>query len=229
MGAAGSTLSLESLCAQEIGKLVAALGDKYVPYQQLIIDNGISGEVLASLTDVETKEIIISIGISNAAHQTILVTHFKKLKNGGNGGGGGGGGGAVVAPNTGCVFHPLPTGFRLGESVTKTPRHIMSKLFEIQGIPVDPQNLDPAIDKIVKTVGGGFGNGVDKYDCFINYRVAADADLAERLYLYLELKGVRAFLDKKCLKDGEKWKDGFLKGKILCFCLRFYLILTLYC
>lgn len=35
---------------------------------------------------------------------------------------------------------------------------------------------------------------------------------AEKLYLYLKTAGVHAFLDRKCLKNGEKWKDGFLNG-----------------
>ena len=213
MGAAGSTLSLQHLSAQDVGKLVAGLGGKYVEYEKLIIDNAISGEVLFSLSGAETKEILVSIGITNAAHQTILVTHFKKLKgeaaaptNVASGGGGGSGGGDC------CTFHALPDGFRVGEQVTKTPRFIMTKLFEIQGIAVDPTDLDPAVDKIARAVGTGFGDGISKYDCFINYRVAADADLAEKLYLYLKTKGIHAFLDKKCLKNGEKWKDGFLTG-----------------
>ena len=90
----------------------------------------------------------------------------------------------------------------------------MEELFAIQGISLDPSELDPAIDKIAATVGssGGACDGITSYDLFINYRVAADADLAEKLYLYLKTKGVHAFLDKKCLKIGEPWKEGFLSG-----------------
>lgn len=221
MGAAGSTIKLEHLSANDIGRLVAGLGEKYISYEVLIVENGISGEVLTSLNGGEMKEILVSIGVSNVAHQTILITHFKRLKGEASGAGGGGGGvgnnsGGEAAVNPGgCVFHALPSGFSVGEQVTKSPRAIMSKLFEIQGIAVDPSDLDPAIEKIAKAVGGGFGDGVNKYDCFINYRVAADADLAEKLYLYLKTKGIHAFLDKKCLKNGEKWKDGFLAGKHL--------------
>ena len=52
-------------------------------------------------------------------------------------------------------------------------------------------------------------------------QVAADADLAEKVYLYLQTMGIHAFLDKKCLKDGQPWKEGFLAGlsssrKFLC-------------
>ena len=98
----------------------------------------------------------------------------------------------------------------------------MSDLFGIQGIPLDPSDLDPAIAKIAQAVGySGVCDGKTKYDVFVNYRVAADADLAEKVYLYLKTMGIHAFLDKKCLKDGEPWKEGFLTGlsrsrKFLC-------------
>jgi hypothetical protein len=88
----------------------------------------------------------------------------------------------------------------------------MTQLFEIPGIAVDPLDIDIAIEKLVKTIGTGFGDGKTKFDCFINYRISADADLAEKLYLYLLSRGVHAFLDTKCLKNGERWKDGFLNG-----------------
>lgn len=211
MGATGSTLTLQHLSAKDVGRLVAGLGDKYVDYETPIASNGLSGEVLDSLPEDQIKEILKSIGIDNMLHQTILLTHFKKLK------------GEVPgasshhvhhAPNSEdcCKFHSLPETFQLKEQVTLPPRNIMTKLFEIQGIAVDPTDLDPAVEKITKAVGGGFGDGKSKYDCFINYRVATDADLAEKLYLYLATKGIHAFLDKKCLKNGEKWKDGFLTG-----------------
>ncbi len=59
----------------------------------------------------------------------------------------------------------------------------------------------------------GFGDGVKKFDCFLSYRFSADADLAEKLYYALSLRGIFAFLDKKCLRNGENWKDGFLTGE----------------
>ena len=104
---------------------------------------------------------------------------------------------------------------KVGESVTKPPREIMTKLFEIQGIPLDPSEIEIAVEKLKGVIGTGYGDGETKYDCFINYRVATDSDLAEKLFLYLKTANIHAFLDRKCLKNGEKWKDGFLKGTVI--------------
>ncbi|KAJ1551785.1 hypothetical protein HK096_009368 [Nowakowskiella sp. JEL0078] len=53
-----------------------------------------------------------------------------------------------------------------------------------------------------------------KYDIFISYRVKSEAQLANELFLYLQLgkhKG-RVFLDQHLLQDGEDWRKGFLDG-----------------
>ena len=90
----------------------------------------------------------------------------------------------------------------------------MTDMFAIHGIALDPSDLEHAIEKIIKVVGssGGVCDGERTFDVFVNYRVAADADVAEKLYLYLKTKGINAFLDKKCLRAGEPWKEGFLSG-----------------
>jgi tetratricopeptide (TPR) repeat protein len=82
MGATSSTLRLTNLSSAEISKLAAAVGEEYLRYEQLIIDHDISGTVLAPLTDEEMKTKLKSIGISNTAHQSMLVAQFKKLKYG---------------------------------------------------------------------------------------------------------------------------------------------------
>ena len=214
MGAAGSTITIEHLTAENIGDYVANLGEKFQSYRALIIENGVDGTVINSVEQDDLKNLMMSIGVQNVAHQTVIISHFKKLKavlGRDNSGGTQSGNASAHNPDC-CQFHPLPNDFEVGSQVTQTPRSIMVKLFEIQGIAVDPTDLEPAVDKIAKAVGSGFGDGKSHYDCFINYRVAADADLAEKLYLYLANKGIYAFLDKKCLKNGEKWKEGFLTG-----------------
>ena len=125
--------------------------------------------------------------------------------------------GGAAPPEKEIVENTNTTPFKehdvsVGEKVTVNPREIMTKLFEIQGIPLDPADIESTVQKIKSVVGTGYGDGITKYDCFINYRVAADADIAEKLFLYLKTANVHAFLDKKCLKNGEKWKDGFLSG-----------------
>ena len=52
------------------------------------------------------------------------------------------------------------------------------------------------------------------FDVFISYRVTADESLAERLYHRLTALNVRVWLDKMCLKDGEKWEEGFCAGLV---------------
>ncbi len=96
--------------------------------------------------------------------------------------------------------------------VTLSPREIMGSMFKLQGIFVDPSSLEDVMSKIVAAVGSGYGNGIDKYDCFISYRVATNQDMAKELYFQLKVLGIHAFWDKACLKNGESWKDGFLNG-----------------
>jgi serine/threonine protein kinase len=50
------------------------------------------------------------------------------------------------------------------------------------------------------------------YHGFISYRVWCDSDVAEKLFLSLEREGLKIFWDKQCLKDGQKWEDGFMQG-----------------
>ena len=50
------------------------------------------------------------------------------------------------------------------------------------------------------------------YDVMISYRVSADAGLAQDLHRKLTGEGLRVYLDKECLKDGEPWEEGFLAG-----------------
>jgi len=47
---------------------------------------------------------------------------------------------------------------------------------------------------------------------FLSYRVASDQALAEELYNRLLALGLRVWWDKKCLKPGQPWEDGFADG-----------------
>jgi hypothetical protein len=103
----------------------------------------------------------------------------------------------------------------------------MAELLKIQGMSLDPSEIDVAVQKICMIVGDSRGvcDGVETHDVFINYRVGSDADLAEKLYYALKSVGIHAFLDRKCLRDGEPWADGFVKGlsssrKIICLMSR---------
>jgi hypothetical protein len=218
MGSAASiSKSIKDFSPSDIADYIATLGEAYVQYKDIIISNGVSGDVLAEMTtEDEIKSCLQDLQITNAFHQKKLISYLLKL---------------LKAPSETATIKELnPTGsvntinsnlnniqwsepqIEISDCITQTPRVIMSKLFEIQGIKVDPSDLDPAISKIKSVVGQGFGDGINRYDCFINYRVASDADLAEKLYLFLKSSGIHAYLDKYCLVDGMKWKEGFLKG-----------------
>ena len=53
-----------------------------------------------------------------------------------------------------------------------------------------------------------------KYDVFLSYRVDAEgkSGLADDVYTRLINRGLRVYLDKECLEDGENWKKGFVDG-----------------
>ena len=53
-----------------------------------------------------------------------------------------------------------------------------------------------------------------EFDVFISYRVNSELQIAELLYNALIKCGLRVFWDKKSLKNGELWREGFCKGLI---------------
>ena len=52
------------------------------------------------------------------------------------------------------------------------------------------------------------------YDVFISYRVASDAERAERLYDALTSLGMVVWWDKVRLQPGQRWEDGFMDGQL---------------
>jgi hypothetical protein len=53
-----------------------------------------------------------------------------------------------------------------------------------------------------------------QYDVFLSYRVASDSEHVEALYDSLCGVGLRVWYDKKCLKPGASWAEGFVNGLI---------------
>ena len=228
MGSGASISSIESLTKEQTGDLVAGIGQAYEAYRDVFISEGIDGIFFAKLSESEIKETLNDLGITKPLHQRNICLKLQALKehNTSNPNNATGNGNVAHISNALDVIKNIASvvaDLDMPARVSKTPRLLMTELFAIQGIALDPSDLDPAIDKISSAVGssGGVCDGVKTYDVFINYRVAADADLAEKLYLYLKTKGISAFLDQKCLKAGEPWKEGFLSGlsrsrKFLC-------------
>ncbi|KAJ1567672.1 hypothetical protein HK405_005175 [Cladochytrium tenue] len=84
----------------------------------------------------------------------------------------------------------------------------------------DPLSYSPEASRVSAC---GWDDSVEeRYDFFISYRVASDSKLALELYLWLErqmirdaagkVRPVRVFLDQRCLKKGQLWRDGFTQG-----------------
>ena len=72
-----------------------------------------------------------------------------------------------------------------------------------------------------KTTSRTKKHGDMEWDIFLSYRVDADAELVKELYWQLrnmtitengKTRPLRVFWDRECLKDGEKWEEGFAKA-----------------
>jgi len=57
------------------------------------------------------------------------------------------------------------------------------------------------------------------WDVFISYRSDADWEIAERIYDELTSSGVSVWWDKRCLKPGQNWEEGFCSGLVDCSAL----------
>ena len=55
-------------------------------------------------------------------------------------------------------------------------------------------------------------DSVFDYHGFLSYRVNADKDLTEKLYLRLTGCELNIFWDKECLEPGAPWESGFTQG-----------------
>ena len=53
-----------------------------------------------------------------------------------------------------------------------------------------------------------------KWDVFISYRSEVDGEIAELIYEHLTAFGLRVWWDKKCLRGGQNWEEGFCSGLV---------------
>ena len=197
--------SLHRVFAEDLGAGVGKLGKAYKSVQQEIVESGITGKYLFSVVkDDETQFksfVADNFGVSKPLQQSFLFSNYNELLlNDGDG-----------VPGTTEIT------FDIRDTIQRPPKDILSELFQIQGISLDPDNVTAAVDKIAAAVRSSVGDqtgcdGESSFDCFISYRVAADKDIAEKIYDKLLLKGLYPFLDKVKLKDGMDWKDGFMQG-----------------
>jgi len=218
--------SIETMTTEEIADLVSEIGSSYEKYSSIIIASEIDGSYLVSMVE-KIDEVLDEIGITSKVHRSkiskLILSAYAKSQSSeeeeevveeevveeaeeeGEG----------VDDDIDLDEREveLKNKAEIEDLVTIDPRTLMTNIFKIQGIKLDPTDVDPAVAKIVQAVGHADEcDGEETYDCFINYRVASEANTAMTLYLELKTQGINAFLDKKCLKDGEDWKQGFLRG-----------------
>ena len=202
----GAAASINALSPEELGQGVASLGKAYVSYNQAVVDEGISGKVL--FQSVHEDENLFrafvtdTLGVDKAHHQTAMYNRYVEF---------------LVAGESSKVAGPKMPIFDVRDVVERSPKDILNELFQIQGIPLDPDNVAAAVDKIaaalIASVDEDTGcDGKSLFHGFISYRVAADKDIAEKVYDKLLNKGLFPFLDKYKLLDGQPWKAGFLQG-----------------
>ena len=201
----GGGASITALSAEDLGAEVGKLGKAYESVKQDIVDSGISGDVLFDCVkddEAEFKSFVSeNLRVNNKLYQTVLYKNYiKRLSGDGDDGG-----------------KSVSVGFDIKETVQRPPKVILNELFQIHSIPLDPDNVTAAVDKITAAVHLSVGDhtgcdGVSSFDCFISYRVKADENIAEKIYDKLMVIGLVPFLDKFKLKPGMPWKDGFLQG-----------------
>ena len=202
MGGGGSIVSLS---AEELGAGVGKLGKAYEAVKQEIVESGITGEYLFSVVNEDKTQfksfVADNFNITKPLQQDFLFSKYNTL-----------------LLNDGTeVTQSTTTTFDIRDTVQRPPNVILGELFQIQGISLDPDNVVAAVDKIAAAVRLSVGDhtgcdGETSFDCFLSYRVAADKDVAEKVYYMLLSKGLFPFLDRVKLKDGMPWKDGFLQG-----------------
>ncbi|CAM9753702.1 unnamed protein product, partial [Ectocarpus fasciculatus] len=219
----GASASMIELTPADVGEYVYNLGEAYQKYKPVIVANGVDGNMLASTDTESLKDILEGLEITNKLHVMKLTAELSRI-----------GSAAAVASNSVVTSSSAPSAapgtvstgsadydkvvFR--EKLVTAPSTLMSQLFKIQGTPCDPTDLAPTVAALARSIKQCIGEseaaGVPRkeFDCFLSYRVAAEKVTADLLYSKLRDidVGIKPFLDKHCLKTGEDWKVGFLRG-----------------
>ena len=98
------------------------------------------------------------------------------------------------------------------DSITMTPRQIMKDILAIQSIELDPSinKTERTFDTIANLIGSSdSSDGITTFDCYICYREASNAFLADKLYVYLKSVGIKPFMSKKTATIGKNYLDTF--------------------
>ena len=198
--------TIESMSPEDVADLVSELGTSYEKYSSAIVASEIDGSYLISMIE-SIDEVLDDIGVTSKVHRSkitkVLLAAYAKSQSNEEGGGeeeeeevveeeeeeeeAYDEGGTELDENE----VELKTNAVIEDVVTTDPRALMTNIFKIQGIPLDPSDVDPCVAKLVKAIGHGEAcDGEEYYDCFINYRVASEANTAMTLYLELKTQGM---------------------------------------
>lgn len=142
MGAGASATTIANFSAADVADFVGKLGEAYKDYKQKILANGVSGQFLADLkSDAEILDFLKNdLGIENKLHLKVLTSHLAKIVKKAPTDG------LAILDTSGYAFKEPPV--LPGDKVTLSPREIMKKLFDIQGIALDPSDIRPALTQI---------------------------------------------------------------------------------
>lgn len=81
MGGGISTLttSLSSMTPEHIADSIASLGPAYEQYKQEILESGVSGALILSLTENDLENFLDELSIEKKMHRRVLINKFKEL------------------------------------------------------------------------------------------------------------------------------------------------------
>mmetsp|Transcript_23305 Transcript_23305/g.39489 ORF Transcript_23305/g.39489 Transcript_23305/m.39489 type:complete len:220 (+) Transcript_23305:92-751(+) len=211
-----AAVDLAHMSAKDFGEAVGKLGKNFIPYKKMIIDNGLSGTTIVTLSVEEFDTSLTEIGITSSLHKKAIIAEAKRLETAGQqdkqeqe---------AKQKKQTAAkskMTLKLPKDFEVSDCVLNPPRDTFDALFKIQGVSYNAkeENQQINLEQIASLITASGCDGVNEYDCFISYRVSTDLDVAETIYNFLKEKNIQPFWDKKCLTPGLPWKQGFMQGE----------------
>lgn len=107
----------------------------------------------------------------------------------------------------------------------------MRELLSIPKIEINPNDTETSFTAIANKCGACKScDGKKFFDVFICYREAADALIADRLYVYLKSIGIEAFLDKRSLPPTDaQFSNVVNAGKTRLLNINYYYSIHIYC
>jgi hypothetical protein len=190
----------------ELSAAVAGLGSAYDTYAKAVHDNGIDGKLLAGYTNVDSLLADLGIEATNALHKKKLAMEFDALKATSSSAAGGVGGAPSTADPSNAPPAPATSSFDVAA---------LDALVALAATVVEQPPPPPEMDED--------GNPLINH-VFISYRQRTEKQFSTNLYLGIKalaadldfceppVNGPNVFLDTKCLKDGEDWEVGFVRG-----------------